>query len=61
MTGLLFIAGHETTVNLIGNGTHALLNNPDQLQIIREDESVDGTMGDELLRYDSPVQNSGRT
>ena len=61
MTGLLFIAGHETTVNLIGNGTHALLNNPDQLQIIREDESVDGTMVDELLRYDSPVQNSGRT
>ena len=61
MTGLLFIAGHETTVNLIGNGTHALLNNPDQLQVIREDESVDGTMVDELLRYDSPVQNSGRT
>ena len=61
MTGLLFIAGHETTVNLIRNGTHALLNNPDQLQIIREDESVDGTMVDELLRYDSPVQNSGRT
>ena len=61
MTGLLFIAGHETTVNLIGNGTHALLNNPDQLQIIREDDSVDGTMVDELLRYDSPVQNSGRT
>ena len=61
MTGLLFIAGHETTVNLIGNGTHALLNNPDQLQIIREDESVDGNMVDELLRYDSPVQNSGRT
>ena len=52
MTGLLFIAGHETTVNLIGNGTHALLNNPDQLQVIREDESVDGTMVDELLRYD---------
>ena len=61
MTSLLFIAGHETKVNLIGNGTHALLNNPDQLQIIREDESVDGTMVDELLRYDSPVQNSGRT
>ncbi len=60
MTNLLFVAGHETTVNLIGNGTHALLRHPDQLSQVRNDESVDDTVADELLRYDSPVQTSGR-
>lgn len=60
MTSLLFVAGHETTVNLIGNGTHALLRHPEQLDLVRDDESVDGTVADELLRYDSPVQTSGR-
>ncbi len=60
MTSLLFIAGHETTVNLIGNGTHALLRHPDQLDLVQTDESVDDTVADELLRYDSPVQTSGR-
>ena len=60
MTNLLFVAGHETTVNLIGNGTHALLRHPDQLALVRDDESVDETLADELLRYDSPVQTSGR-
>ncbi len=60
MVGLLFVAGHETTVNLIGNGTHALLDHPDQLALVRDDESVDASMADELLRYDSPVQTSGR-
>jgi len=60
MTSLLFVAGHETTVNLIGNGTHALLRHPDQLDLVRTDESVDETVADELLRYDSPVQTSGR-
>ena len=60
MISLLFVAGHETTVNLIGNGTHSLINNPNQFQLVLNDPSVDDTMVDELLRFDSPVQNSGR-
>jgi cytochrome P450 len=59
-TILLYVAGHETTVNLIGNGTLALLRNPDQLPLVRDDPSVHATMADELLRYDSPVQMSRR-
>lgn len=57
---VLFIAGHETTVNLIGNGTWALLQNRDQLELLRDDPSVETTAVDELLRYDSPVQISRR-
>ena len=57
---VLFIAGHETTVNLIGNGTWALLQNRDQLELLRDDPSVEATAVDELLRYDSPVQISRR-
>ena len=57
---LLFIAGHETTVNLIGNGTLALLRNPDQLEVLRTDPSIDANAVDELLRYDRPVQFSRR-
>tara|TARA_Y100000590_G_scaffold429482_1_gene542091 strand:+ start:66 stop:1277 length:1212 start_codon:yes stop_codon:yes gene_type:complete len=60
MVNLLFVAGHETTVNLIGNGVCALLANSDQLARVQNDPSVDSTLADELLRYDSPVQNSGR-
>ena len=60
MISLLFVAGHETTVNLIGNGTHSLLNNPDQFKLVLNDPSIDSTIADELLRFDSPVQNSGR-
>ena len=60
MVSLLFVAGHETTVNLIGNGICALLAHPDQLGRVRADSTVDETLADELLRYDSPVQNSGR-
>jgi cytochrome P450 len=56
---LLYIAGHETTVNLIGNGTLALLRNRDQLALVR-DGDADATFVDELLRYDSPVQMSRR-
>lgn len=57
---VLFIAGHETTVNLIGNGTWALLQNRGQLELLRDDPSVEATAIDELLRYDSPVQISRR-
>jgi cytochrome P450 len=57
---LLFIAGHETTVNLIGNGTLALLRNRAQLDTLRDDPSLDANAIEELLRYDSPVQMSRR-
>jgi cytochrome P450 len=57
---LLYVAGHETTVNLIGNGTLALLRNRGQLELLSTDPSVDATFVDELLRYDSPVQMSRR-
>jgi cytochrome P450 len=57
---LLYLAGHETTVNLIGNGTLALLRNRDQLERLVADPSLDAPAVEELLRYDSPVQLSRR-
>ncbi len=53
---LLYVAGHETTVNLIGNGTLALLRNPDQLQLWRNNPGMGSQAIDELLRFDGPVQ-----
>jgi cytochrome P450 len=57
---LLYLAGHETTVNLIGNGLNALLDHPDQLALLANDPSLDQNAVEELLRWDSPVQFSRR-
>jgi cytochrome P450 len=57
---LLFLAGHETTVNLIGNGVNALLDHPDQLRLLAADPPLDVNAVEELLRFDSPVQFSRR-
>ena len=57
---LLFIAGHETTGNLIGNGTLALLRNPEQLARLRAEPERITDAVDELLRFDSSVQLTGR-
>ncbi|HUF31963.1 MAG TPA: cytochrome P450 [Acidimicrobiales bacterium] len=58
---LLFIAGHETTTNLLGNGTLALLRHRGQLDALRADPSLAVAATEELLRYDAPVQITART
>lgn len=57
---LLFVAGHETTVNLISGGVLALLRNPDQLALLRSDQVDPMNATEELLRYVTPVQQSRR-
>jgi cytochrome P450 len=58
---LLFFAGHETTVNLIGTGVRNLLLHPEQTAKLRADPSLIQGAVEELLRYDGPVQRTGRT
>ncbi len=57
---LLLVAGHETTVNLIGNGMLALLRAPDQLALLRQRPELVGPAVDEFLRFDGPVQINQR-
>ena len=57
---LLFGAGHETTVNLIGNGLLALHRNPDQLALLKANPSLITNAIEEFLRYDSAFQVTGR-
>lgn len=57
---LLLVAGNVTTTDLIGNGVKALLDHPDQLARLRAEPALIGNAVEEMLRYDSPVVNSGR-
>lgn len=57
---LLLVAGNVTTTDLIGNGVKALLDNPEQLAKLRADPSLIENAVEEMLRFDSPVTNSGR-
>ncbi|HJR18647.1 MAG TPA: cytochrome P450 [Actinomycetota bacterium] len=57
---LLYIAGHETTVNLVGNGVLALLRNRDEMTRMRKDPALSPGAVEEMLRYDSPVQMTRR-
>ena len=58
MIFLLPVAGHETTVNLIGNGTLTLLENPDQMNRLRDNPALIKTAVEELLRYNGPLETA---
>jgi cytochrome P450 len=60
MCNLLLVAGHETTVNLIGNGTLALLQHPEQLDRFRRSPELAKSAVEELLRFAPPVHWTGR-
>jgi cytochrome P450 len=56
----LLNAGHETTTNLIGNGIAALMDNPDQMALLRENPSLINAAVEEFLRYESSNQLGNR-
>jgi cytochrome P450 len=58
MIFLLLIAGHETTVNLIGNGTLTLLQHPESMDQLRDDPSLIKSAVEELLRYNGPLETA---
>ena len=57
---LLYVAGHETTTNLIGNGLVELFRHPDQLEMVRSTNEYDANLVEEVLRFSSPVQMTRR-
>ena len=60
LSSLLFLAGFETTTNLIGNGVISLLSQPDQMDVLRAQPELSVNVADELLRHDGTIQLVGR-
>jgi cytochrome P450 len=57
---MLFVTGEETTVHTIGNGMLALLRHPDQMELLKRNPTIIQSAVEEILRYDSPVQQTAR-